>query len=172
MYACNCIWDWCNEEAAWASPGNNNEVSTYNLTVFQMFYWTVGKVWKLIPLKKGFILQSKGARFEKTFSTITEIILHFFAALRAVQHILYTSNLLPTPMYISAKCAFILQYCTKVCVSMRCLWIVTVPLSVCFKKQLNDVFMSFRLGNCQWCAILHVKGVNCHAWNNMFNTWE
>ena len=56
------------------SPWNNDEVSMYNLTVFQIFYWRVGKVWKLIPLKKGFILQSKGAHFEK-----------FAAALRAAK---------------------------------------------------------------------------------------
>ena len=26
------------------SPANDDKVSTYNLTVFQIFYWTVGKV--------------------------------------------------------------------------------------------------------------------------------
>ena len=26
------------------SPGNDDKVSTYNLTVFPIFYWTVGKV--------------------------------------------------------------------------------------------------------------------------------
>ena len=26
------------------SPGDNDKVSTYNLTVFPIFYWTVGKV--------------------------------------------------------------------------------------------------------------------------------
>ena len=41
--------------------------------------------------------QSKDAHFEKIFHR--EITSHFFpAALRAVQHGLYTSNLLPTPM--------------------------------------------------------------------------
>ena len=45
--------------------------------------------------------QSKGAHFEKIFRRAQrgEITSHFFfAALRAVQHGLYTSNLLPTPM--------------------------------------------------------------------------
>ena len=40
----------------------------------------------IIPLKKSFILQSKGAHFT------------LLAALQAAQHGLYTSNLLPTPM--------------------------------------------------------------------------
>ena len=29
-------------DESWA--GNDDEVSTFNLTVFQIFYWTVGKV--------------------------------------------------------------------------------------------------------------------------------
>ena len=53
---------------------------------------------------------------------------------------------------------------------MRCLWRVTLPLSVCFMKQLNNVVMSFRLGNPQWCAKLRMKRVNFHAWNDMFKT--
>ena len=50
--------------------------------------------------KKDFILQSKGAHFEKFRRRATrgEITLRFLAALRAAQHGLYTSNLLPTPM--------------------------------------------------------------------------
>ena len=39
------------DRESWA--GNDDEVSAFNLTVFQIFYWTVGKVWKLIPLKEG-----------------------------------------------------------------------------------------------------------------------
>ena len=45
--------------------------------------------------------QSNGVHFEKIFHRAMrgEIPLHFFpTALRAVQHGLYTSNLLPTPM--------------------------------------------------------------------------
>ena len=51
--------------------------------------------------KKDFILQSKGAHFEKFRRRATrgEITLRFLAALRAAQHGLYTPNLLPTPMY-------------------------------------------------------------------------
>ena len=93
-------------------PGSDDEVGTYNLTVFRIFYLTVGKVGKLTPLKKGFILQSKGAHFEKIRRRATrdEIILHFTAALRAVQHSLYTSNLLPTPIcYGSENMIFILS---------------------------------------------------------------
>ena len=50
--------------------------------------------------KKDFILQSKGAHLEKFRRRATrgEITLRFLAALRAAQHGLYTSNLLPTPM--------------------------------------------------------------------------
>ena len=60
----------------------------------------------------------------------------------------------------------ILWYCTIVCVSMRCLCTVTLPLSVCFTKQLNNAVMSLRLGNCQWCAILCVKrGSTIHVSN-------
>ena len=40
-------------DEAGRSPGNDDEVSTYNLTVFQIFCWTVEKVRKLILLKKG-----------------------------------------------------------------------------------------------------------------------
>ena len=53
----------------------------------------------------------------------------------------------------------ILWYCTIVCVSMRCLCIVTLPLSVCFTKQLNNAVMSVRPGNCKWCAKLCVQRV-------------
>ena len=69
------------DRESWA--GNDEKVSAFNLTVFQIFYWTVGKVWKLIHLKKGSLKAH-------TFS----------AALRAVQHRLYTSTLLPTPMVL------------------------------------------------------------------------
>ena len=63
----------------------------------------------------------------------------------------------------------ILWYCTIVCVSMRCLCIVTLPLSVCFTKQLNNVVMSFRPGNCQWCLTkLCVKRVNIIHVRNQF----
>ena len=55
--------------------------------------------------KKDFILQSKGAHFEKFRRRATrgEITLRFLAALRAAQHGLYTSNLLPTPMWCYIK---------------------------------------------------------------------
>ena len=45
-------------------------------------------------------MQSKGADFEKIRRRATrgELTFHFLAALRAAQHGLYTSNLLPTPM--------------------------------------------------------------------------
>ena len=53
------------------------------------------------PLKKSFILQSKGAHFEKFAAALRAAKLVFIslAALRAVHHGLYTSNLLPTPMF-------------------------------------------------------------------------
>ena len=65
------------------------------------------------PLKKkGFLLQRKGAHFEKIRrrATLGEII---FAVTRAVQHGLYTSNLLPTPMLITLceKCSDRLAVC-------------------------------------------------------------
>ena len=37
-------------------------------------------------------------------------------------------------------------------------------------KQLNNVLMSFRLGNPQWCAKLRMKRVNFDAWSDMFKT--
>ena len=51
------------------------------------------------PLKKGFILQSKGARFKKNLPPRYARRNYFLAALCAAQHGLYTSNLLPTPMF-------------------------------------------------------------------------
>ena len=71
---------------AGGSPGNDDEVSTYNLTVFQMFYGWGGL--KAYSFEKK---SSLGANFEKKLPPR-------IAALRAAQHGLYTSNLLPTPM--------------------------------------------------------------------------
>ena len=55
-----------------------------------------------------------------------------------------------------------------VCLSVRCLCIVTLPLSGCFKKQPNNVVVSFRLSNCQRCAILCVKRVSTIHVSNQF----
>ena len=68
------------KKAGW-SPGNDDQVSMYNLTVFQIFYWMVGKVLKLIPLKKG--------------SLKVHTLRKFAAAHNAVQYDLYTPNLRP-----------------------------------------------------------------------------
>ena len=53
------------------------------------------------PLKKASILPSKGAHFEKFAAALraAKLLSIFLAALRAAQHGLYTSNLLPTPMH-------------------------------------------------------------------------
>ena len=76
------------------SPGNDDEVSIiwfpHKLNIV-LEGWKDGLRTRLeyyTPLKKGFILQSKGAHFEKIR----------LAAFRAAQHGLYTSNLLPTPL--------------------------------------------------------------------------
>ena len=46
------------------------------------------------------------------------------------------------------QCALnILWYCTIVCVSMRCLCMVPLPLSVSFMKQPNNVVVSLRSGD-------------------------
>ena len=86
-------------KAGW-SPGNNDEVSMFNLTVFQIFYWMVGKVWKLrpVPLKKN----SLKVHTLKKFFARRNYFTFFPAALCAVKHLLYTSNLLPTPMLMSS----------------------------------------------------------------------
>ena len=52
-----------------------------------------------ILLKKGFIFQSEGAHIEKICRR-GKITFHFLAVLRAAEHGLYTSNLLPTPMQL------------------------------------------------------------------------
>ena len=57
----------------------------------------------LYTVEKGFILQSKGAHFAAALSAAK---LHS-AALCAAQHGLYTSNLLPTPMYMVEFCGHI-----------------------------------------------------------------
>ena len=58
------------------------------------------------PLKKGFILQSKGGHFLKKFATMLCLAklfaILFLAALRMAQHGLYTSNLFPTPTIVNA----------------------------------------------------------------------
>ena len=71
-------------------------------------YWRVGKVENearifIHPLKRAFMLQSKGAHFGKICRRATrgEITFHFLAVLRAAQNGLYTSILLPTPMTIA-----------------------------------------------------------------------
>ena len=68
------------------------------------------------------------------------------------------------------QCALlILWYCTIVCVSVKCLSIVTLPLSVCFTKQLNNVVMSLRPGNRQWCLTkLCMKGFSTIHARNQF----
>ena len=46
--------------------GNDDEVGTYNFTAFQIFYWTVGKVWKFTTFRKALLCSLMyGARFEK-----------------------------------------------------------------------------------------------------------
>ena len=66
------------------SPGNNDEVSTISvLHINWILYLRVAKVWnEAIPLKKGFILQSKGAYFQKIGRHAMRgvIIFHFFSS--------------------------------------------------------------------------------------------
>ena len=78
----------------------------------EYFTGRLGRSESLHPWKKGFILLSKGAHFEKIRRRATrgEIILHFTATFRAVQHGLYTSNLLPMSIcYGSENMIFILS---------------------------------------------------------------
>ena len=72
-------------------------------TDFQIFYWTVGKVWKLIPLKKGSLKVHTLKNFPPRVAR-RNYFTFFSAALFAVQHGLYTSNLLPTPMQYQLIC--------------------------------------------------------------------
>ena len=69
------------------SARKDDEISPYNLTVFQIFYLTVGKVSILIPLKNALFCSLKVHTLKKV-ATVGS----------AVQHGLYTSNSLPTPM--------------------------------------------------------------------------
>ena len=74
-------WVKCNVQLLMAkagrSHGNDDEVGTFNLTVFQIFYWTVGKVWKLIPLKEGSL---KVHTLKKIFAACSAAkLLHIFS---------------------------------------------------------------------------------------------
>ena len=75
------------KKAGW-SPGNDDQVSMYNLTVFQIFYWTVGKVLKLIPLKKGSLKVHTMRKLAATHNAVK-----LFSSKYA-----YTPNLLSMPM--------------------------------------------------------------------------
>ena len=85
------------------------------------------------PLKKGFILQSKGVHFEFRYrKQCREITFHFLAALRVAQHGLYTSNLLPMPMIEMAPPIFVGTLSTVSCLAYQFLPVyVTVHITTC-----------------------------------------
>ena len=67
---------------------------------------------------------------------------------------------------LTCQCALlILWYCTIVCINMRCLCMVTLPLCARFTKQLNDAVMSLRPGYCQWCLIKLCEESTIHVSN-------
>ena len=87
------------------SPGNDSEVIIisfpHKLNIVTEGWLGLGtRLEYYKPLKKASILPSKGAHFEKFAAArnAAKSLSIFLAALRAAQHGLYTSNLLPTPM--------------------------------------------------------------------------
>ena len=101
-------------DKSWAVPLEQRRSQYVQYYSFPNIDWTVGKVWKLIPLKKGSL---KVYTLKKFVIVLRTAKLFFSSALHVVQHSLYTSNLFPTPMQhkIEVHIENGTQWCSHTC---------------------------------------------------------